>query len=356
MPDILVVENNIPVENYIAKGLIADVGPFIEKDEELSKNEYMENVFRAYMINDKLYHVITRFMVGAVIGKKSIFGEMAGFTMGELLALLDTMPEGTQAFGNTTRNDFIYYIMQYCGSDYIDLTTGKCSFDSQGFIETLEYAKTLPQEIQYNYDDASYWTDYENQYRENRTLLMPLSFYDFASVTIYPYGYFGEEVVYMGFPNEGRNGSTINVTMSFVMSAKSKNLEGVWEFLRYYLTDEYQAGEEGWGFPVKKDVFMEKAAEAMEKPYNINDNNEKVEYDYTWHINDEEIIIPPMTQKQLDVVVAFFESVDRRAYTNEDVQNIISEEIEPFFNGQKTAQDVAQIIQSRAQLLVNENR
>lgn len=40
---------------------------------------------------------------------------------------------------------------------------------------------------------------------------------------------------------------------------------------------------------------------------------------------------------------------------DEQLVNIITEESEPFFKGQKTAKDVAGIIQNRIQIYVNEN-
>ena len=42
--------------------------------------------------------------------------------------------------------------------------------------------------------------------------------------------------------------------------------------------------------------------------------------------------------------------------TDEALFDIIQEEAAAYFTGQKSAQDVASIIQSRAQLYVNENR
>ena len=52
-------------------------------------------------------------------------------------------------------------------------------------------------------------------------------------------GNFGEPVTYIGFPTESGKGSYISANQSFVLSAKSANLDGAWEFVRYYLTDEY---------------------------------------------------------------------------------------------------------------------
>ncbi len=41
---------------------------------------------------------------------------------------------------------------------------------------------------------------------------------------------------------------------------------------------------------------------------------------------------------------------------NDEITNIITEEAEAFFKGQKSVSDVAGVIQSRVQVYVNENR
>lgn len=64
----------------------------------------------------------------------------------------------------------------------------------------------------------------------------------------------------------------------------------------------------------------------------------------------------PLTQEQVDKVVSFILSIDKCYYYNEDIINIVNEEMDAFFTGQKSAQEVAKIIQNRAQIYVNENR
>lgn len=358
MPDILISDMQMSLSNYISKGLLADVGSLIEKDEELSQNEYMENVFEAYSVNGKLYYVVPSFTVGTVLAKSSIVGENAGWTMEEMQNVLAGLPEGTNSFGEMNREGFFSNLMSYCGSDYIDIASGKCSFDSQEFINVLEFAKTLPEEIDWNeiYGENYDWNEYSLQYRKDKTILMPTTIYQIQNMNYVINGQFGEDVTFIGFPSANRNGSVINANMSFALSAKSKVMDGAWDFVRYYLTDEYQSGDRIWGMPVSKEVFMNKAAEALKRPYWIDENGEKQEYDETFYMNDEEITLPPMSQEQVDEIVAFIESVDRSGYYNEDIINIISEEAAAFYAGQKSASEVAQIIQSRAQVYVNENR
>ena len=58
----------------------------------------------------------------------------------------------------------------------------------------------------------------------------------------------------------------------------------------------------------------------------------------------------------LDAVKKLIESAEKiSGSVDEQLVNIITEESEPFFKGQKTAKDVAGIIQNRIQIYVNEN-
>lgn len=354
MPDILVVDSNVKVDNYIAKGLIADVGKLIESDPELSQLEYMQNVFEAYKIGGTLYHVIPSFSVNTVMGKKSIVGDRTGWNMEEYLELAKDLPEGGTMMGQVVRDTFFRQIMQYCGTDFIDMATGKCSFNSQEFINMLEYAKTLPEEMEY---DEDYWMNYESQYRQNRTFLMTTYIYSIKDMNYNINGFFGEDVSFIGFPNESKNGSVVTADNSYVLSSRSEDLQGAWEFVRYYLTEEYQNSENlDYRLPVLKSAFMENAKTATEKPYYIDGDGNKVEYEETFYMNGENIPIEPMTQRQVDEIVAFIESVNRTQYYDEDVINIITEEVAPFFAGQKTAADVAGIIQNRVGLYISANR
>ncbi len=355
MPDILVCNSAMPVENYISKGLLADVEKLIAKDEELSKAKFVQNAFDAYKVNGKLYYVIPSFQVRSFIGKKSILGDRTSWTMDEFRQIMDSRTEGTLGFGEMTRESFIYTMLTYCGSDFVDVSTGKCNFDSQNFIDMLEYANTLPEELDYENWGDDYWMNYGSQWRDDRTLLMEVYLSNMQDLNRSIKGSFGEEVNFVGFPTDSGKGSVITVNDFYAISSKSANQEGAWQFLRYYLTEEYQ-DDMGWQIPTNRSSYEKWLATAMEKPYYEDENGNKVEYENTYYINGEEIVIPVMTKEETDQISAFIESVDKRAYRNTNVQNIITEEVAAFFEGQKSAQAVAEVIQSRVKVYVNENR
>lgn len=357
MPDIMLLSDMNSYGNYISKGVLADIGSLLAADPELGKLEYLQNVWDAYSVNGKLYAVIPSFNVRTMVAKKSLVGEPDSWTMADVEAVLATMPEGAKPFGDMVRDSYIYYMMSYGGQDFVNMETGKCSFDSQGFMDMLEFAKTLPKE----YSD-DYWEDYdynyhESQYRENRSLLYDLYINNIKDCKYQLKGYIGEEVSFVGFPTADSNGSVLNSSnYSFMLSAKSKQLDGAWQFVRQFLTEEYQTGEDMYSMPVLKSAFLAKAQEAMERSYWVDEDGNKQYYDDTWYINGEEVVLEPFTQEEVDRICEFIYTVRRTSYYNEDIRNIILEEAEAFFTGQKSVQEVANIIQSRAQIFVNENR
>ena len=87
----------------------------------------------------------------------------------------------------------------------------------------------------------------------------------------------------------------------------------------------------------------------------LDDDGEKhYEDDYYW-VNDTQIVVSPLNQEDVDTVKKFVESLSLVYSPNEELYNIVTEEADAYFNGQKTAQEVAEIIQSRVSIYVNEN-
>lgn len=353
VPDIIILDEQMPVDSYIEKGLLADIYEFMETDEEINKEDYFQNVLDAYSVDGKLYSIVPTFTIWTVIGKASEVGTEPGWTMKEMQQLLASKSEGTSLFGETmTRDNLMYYATMMSLPEFIDTETGQCSFDSQGFKDLLEFLKTLPTEYEYNYDDPDFWTEQEMQYMNGKTLLQMTTIYEIPSL-IYTFGQFGTtDVTFKGFPSENGIGAAINAYTRYAISAQSPNKEGAWEFMRYYYTDEYQ--ESMYEMPINKDIWMEKAMKATEKPYWENENGEKEYYDYTTWLGGEEIILEPFTEEKVKEIFDYVSSVTMTYSYDQDLLDIINEEAAPFFEGQKTVDEVAKIIQGRIQIYVDE--
>lgn len=357
MPDIVMLSNLDSYVNYASKGVLADIGALLEEDPELGELKYLQNVWDAYSVDGKLYAVVPSFNVYTMIAKKSLVGDPKSWTMADVQATLANMPTGATAFGDITRGGFIYRMLSFAGRDFVDIESGQCHFNSQNFMDMLEYAATLQREKKW-----AYWDDYDylyetSQYRENRTLLHSLFIVNLPNSKYQIRGDMGEEISYVGFPSADSNGSILSAGQySFVISADSAQQEGAWQFVRQFLSPEYQSSAECDDMPVLESAFLAKAQEGTERPYWIDESGEKQYYDDIWTIDGEEVNVEPFTQDEVDAFCEFIYTVNRTEYYDDHIYDIIMEEAEAFFAGQKNVQEVADNIQSRAQAFVNENR
>lgn len=354
VPDILVLDRQLPVESYISKGLFEDLYPYMDKDEEIKREDFLSNILAAYETDGKLYRLVPRFSISTVAGKTADVGSAEGWTLEELNGVMAAKPEGTQVFSEMTRSSILNYSIEVAGEQFIDWESGACNFNSQGFIDLLEFAAQFPEQLDDEYYNDSFWRNYSALWREDEVLLSMLYLDSFASYNYAKKGTFGEDITLIGFPSEDRRGSSIASGLELVMSSKSKHKDGAWEFLRYFLSDEYQNKIE-YGWPLNMKCIDALAEKAKQKPTYEDENGNLVEYDQTYMVGEVEIPITPMSQEDIDVVVNFIKSVDQLFNYNQNLETIIAEEAAPYFEGQKSAKEVADIIQSRVQIYVNEN-
>ena len=357
VPDILLLNTDMPLNSYMAKGLFTDFYTFMEKDPDFKKEDFISNIWEVFSNDGALYQLIPSFAIMTFTAKTADVGKERGWTMDEALALLESKTEGTQLISEVTRNSFINYCMWLCNEQYVNWETGECNFESDGFLKILEYAKTLPDQIDNSdlYQDDSFWNEMETQYRDGRTLISMTYLSDFKDYSYARYGTFGEDITFIGFPVETGEGSSITATTRFAISSQSKNQQAAWDFVKTFFTEEYQDSLE-YEFPVRISSLEKREQKTWEIPYYINEDGEKVENKDTYYIGGVEIEVDPLTKEETGLVKDLINNIDKATNYEDDLYNIIMEEAEFFFAGQKSVQETASIIQSRAKIYVNENR
>lgn len=356
-PDIINL-SQIDFAQYASKGILEDLYPYMEKS-NIKKEDYLENILKAYEVDGSLYGIMPVFCINSIVAKTSLVGEESGWTLMEMLDLVDEVnPPYVMMYDS--RDTMLWYCVYQDIDEFIDWETGECFFNGEEFIRALEFAARFPGDDDVDYSERE---STSTLLRENKVLLMQTML---SSVQEYQMmkGMYGEEITYVGFPNNEKKGNLISSSSgSFGMSSKSKYKDGVWEFLRTLIDQEYQdslVNEYGnWGFPIRK-ASLDKQFELDMKPnyYEDEEGNQIEQPKTTWGWDDVSIEIMAATQEEIDTVKALITSAERIVSGNPDQQiiNIITEEAESFFNGQKSAADVANIIQNRVQIYVNENR
>ncbi len=379
VPDIILLNQQMPVSSYAAKGLFTDLYELLDKDPDLKKEDFMPNVLTALETNGKLYEITPSFSVQTFAAKTSLVGSDRSITLDRAKEVMAGMGDNVQMFNNEmASSDFISNVLTY--SDFVDYENGTCNFDTPEFKAFLEYAKTLPKEIDYDKlynDNPNYWMDNENACRENRALFNNVYFYDFNSYKQTKDGYFGEDITFTGFPvtQASSSGSILNTSSEIAISSKSKHKDGAWEFIKYvinnniseepvYIWDESK-GEQvdtgkvayvtsSYALPVLKDQLQKLGTQATVPNTYIDADGKEVEQENIYYIGDQEVKISKITQAEVDMLIEYFETVTKMSRYDQSIVDIVNEETALFFDGTKSVDETASIIQSRASIYMSE--
>ncbi len=168
-------------------------------------------------------------------------------------------------------------------------------------------------------------------------------------------GMFGEPVTFIGYPGAGGNGSVIKPGAEYAILDNSPNKDGAWAFLRNFYTEEYQDNINDSAvseFPVRLSSLEILAENAKKGRYSALER----EYEeLKWNLFGKEITIGVNTdednQRVYDLIEAAVGIMENDAY----IYNIITEQSSAYFSGQKSAEEVAEIIQNRVQNYIDEN-
>ena len=369
VPDILSL-NGLNYTQLASKGILADLYPFIDSDKELSREDFFPNVLQALEIDGKLCSTVTSFYISSALGAASVVGDEPGWTYDEFNAALASMPEGCTAFDQyVTRDEILNTCLALDMADYVDWGTGKVSFDSPEFIQLLQFANSFPSEFDWENFDWSKEESTEDRLAQGKQMLVRTSAYSIEDIFYNNYTQFlGGKVTYIGFPTAHGTGNMISFAndSGYAMSAKSAHQDAAWQFLRSFLTKDFQT-EKVYALPSRIDVFDAHAEEATTIQYEqtedgkdkLDENGEKipvVRYNmYNRETNEIEEIYA-LKPEQVDQIRELILTTTKVADYNQEILGIVSEQAAPFFAGQKTAEEVAKLVQSKANIYVNEQR
>ncbi|RKM57054.1 hypothetical protein D6853_03285 [Butyrivibrio sp. X503] len=350
VPDIISLSTDQPIDKYRNKGVFMDIKPLFDKDEDLKNIEIHPNILKAMSTGDKMYTVIPGFMVGSMLtrarfaqGKNTLSYKDCEDLMKENNVTYDT------AFGFANKESVMAQGIIYAGDKYIDTAAKTCSFDSEGFINLLKFANNFPEKLDYDK-----YQEYEGYFATNQALFEFTSLSGFNDYGRCKQATFADDIAFVGIPNdEGANESVIFPYGEYAISAQTKYPEVAWDFIKTFWSDDYQKNMT-FSFPVTKSGFDDAKAKAMERPYMMVDGKKEY-YDDSYYVDGKEIPIKPLTQEEVDEVSEFVLSIDKCYNYNNDIHNIIMEEAGAYFSGQKSAEEVAKIIQSRISIFINEN-
>lgn len=361
VPDILLVDSSMPIQQYAAKGILVDLWQLIDSDPELSRDDLMTHYFDALSIDGKLYQAIDVFSIQTAVGMTSVVGDRTSWTLDELRETFAALDPDATIFGVwDTKAGILEGCVSRSINSFVDWSNpvSPCSFDSEEFIDMLEFANSFPAE----FNDMDFdWESYDSEYTRLRTgkqLLTTAYISCLDDIQYINANLWNEGVSFIGYPSSNGNGSCFSMPYnSMAISTACKNVDAAWSFVRTVLTEEYQTENYYmYQFPTNRHVFETMVEEAMTPEYTTDpDTGEQVEVTDSWWIDDDTTIeIGALTEAEYDQFLQLYESCNTVYSYDEAIMALINEEVAAYFDGQKTAEETARLIQDRVGLYVME--
>lgn len=341
VPDIIDMSaGDIPWRNWVSKEIITDLYPLMEADGTFVKEDLLDNVRRAYEVGDSFYVLPAGFSIECTLAKADTVEGITALTPELLLEMEASLPSDVELFWWNDQSTVMYNLVYENLDAYIDYETGECYFNTNDFKTVLEYAKEQPQSFEYEERGSAPVSLQADKVIFDNLYLHQIGDYQFHKAIL------GGNITCLGYatPTDEDGIQIVSNNTALAITEDSEYKDGAWQFLKMFVCEEYQTGELFSGIPSTKVGFENFIYEAQ----HIEESGL-----YRW--DDVEMEIAGATDADIEEVRALVEKADTVAYTNQALVNIIEEEVSAYFADQKTADEVADIIQSRVSVYLKEN-
>ncbi len=352
--------NSLDISKYASKGIIEDLLPYMEKDNDISVDDFVESIVNAYMRDGKLYSLPRDFMLDAFAGPTSKVGTETKWTLSEFIEFVKGLPDGMDVL-NEVSSDYLLTMMIRCDIDeYVNWLEGTCNFNTDEFVQLLELCSNYKssEDLWAEYEDMDD-EDWENEPSEiTKIKNNKLALYNALMTGVDDYlalqQTFDEEFTIKGYPTKEKNGILVTGSGGTLgICSKSNYKDVAWEFIKQmYSYDEISNSMRS--FPIRKDALDNYFEELKNRP--LDTAPDGTQYYTEIGMGDIELYIGNPTDEDINQIKDIINKADTVAnYANNEIFSIIEEESESFFKGEKTAKEVAEIIQSRVSIYVKEN-
>lgn len=347
IPDLFCTDG-IDLQAMISGGWLANLWPYIDADEVLTRDSLVESLFNAMSVDGGLYTVTGGFTLKTTLALAAIVGDEPGWTLEEMQQIASSVPQ-LETLGGTyyTRETAMEDILQYYSQQFIDREAGTASFDSAAFVELLEYVYSLPAEKKQSGT---------SDLLEGRRLFVSAEIYDLLSSRFTQIRNTGHNdiTVWKGFPGIAGSGSIFCPETPMAMAANGKHKEAAWAFLRTVLLPENQGYDHFWdgkfkdynSLPSNRSVFDAMVQEMCQQPKELISSCSNG--------NGESVQVTGWSEAEAEAFNQLIENTVTVAQPEGPVSAILRDEISRYIGGQQDARAAASAIQNRVQLYLAE--
>lgn len=366
-PDILL--NFSGFSQFNSEEVLVDLNTYIDGSNGLNRDEYFDNIFRAFETKGKMFQIPICVDIQGLLGNKDMIGERTGWTYSEFTQIVEGLPEDVSVFEDMLHETLLEKLLSHAMGNLIDYAKKEVYFDGDEFKQILQIAKKygvdkLPEEM----GEVSTYEVYgdgmmepmgsgntpQDRMNEGMLALMDTYVYDirmYAENTSICNG----KCIYVGMPSPDGTGVSAAPMMTLAISAASNNKEEAWDFICRLYDEESQYK---YTRSMNSVALNRKAFDRINEDVIKECEQQRKDYEeYAAQYGEDEMwrnSIPEITDEHKEGFKKLVESISTITASDMAVVSIIKEEAAAYFSGQQDIDTVCKNIQNRTANIVRE--
>ncbi|WP_018755467.1 ABC transporter substrate-binding protein [Paenibacillus terrigena] len=337
--DIIAVDE-LAYNKYAEKGLLTNLIDFMDKTNGFNQDDYFMNVLDALKNKDGLYALPYGVMTSVWFGNQE---RLAGLNLDPAKAWTwDEFEKKMKTLANDGSKDpLVRYLnpdkllLEMVSKDmdkFLDVNEKKAKFQDQAFIDMLKQAKS--------FYDLKIISPLEQPKGPGKAIKMgeslglkdALSLSEITTYSSLSFAsmFYDKPLLYQAPTSEPKDGNSFESNMLLSINNKSENKKEAWSFLQFLISEEMQSSPELEGLPVNK-----KASQAQIDASAANKDMK-------------------LSPEFIEAAKELLPQLKRYSGLDPKIKKILIDETEPFFSGQKSAETVANSIQNKVSLYLEE--
>lgn len=341
-PDIIPFNANMPIDTFGSKeSIFVDLYSMIDNDPDLSREDFVDGFLEGMASDGKLLMITPSFSIKTIECKDKFLNGLTIWNYDQMIKSYSQISENIELsaeskYGSSTSAfcDLINY------NSFIDYDKGICNFDNETFIKLMEFFK----DNNIGSVNSSGWdSDMIRDHFKNDVLMLNITeVQNFLELYAIEKEYFNEPATIIGYPTENGSVSYVEIEYGYSILANSDVKDGAWDFLKYsFFDDSYYTGTEGsYVFPALDRYIDEQMEDLNELISEAQKENEDA---------------APMSDERIKEYKTWVrESAKNVVKRDQNVVGILYDELNAYFNDERSAENTANIIQNRISIYLSE--
>jgi hypothetical protein len=361
----------MPYRQMVQKGYLEDLWPYIENDPKFGRDWVLQAPIKAAEVDGGLYILFQKVTIFTLTGRESVVGDRYSWTMEDVMNILSEMPEGSTILRyNMTRRDAFFNFLRFSLDQFVDLETGTCHFDSQGFLDLIQFLENFPNEVD-SENPAAAEEEIRRRIKAGEQLLEG-KMIDWQMDVGVSDGIWQERAAFPGYPTtDGSSGSFFYPLGTILaMSTTCQNKDAAWEYIRRLLVTRVSKSRPLttsmnipvivhdfelllWG-EIKQQKYILEGIPDDPKVLQKSDRPLLGTHHFTYgpRVNMMHLLSEEDTERYKKLI----DHTTQLYWPNNELSDTVWETLGPYFAGDRTLDDTIALIQNRVGLYLNEQK